>query len=110
MNCPFCKAEMLRNDYSSYYSYYCDADVCVVGGDMPRYTVIYNKFPDRLYCTALMLGHFYIKQNFELKTTEISRLEACFIFGTILIPCIIPLDFNNLEGTLTRIKRLIIFS
>lgn len=110
MNCPFCKAEMTRHDYTTYYSYHCGIVECMAMGDMPKYVAVYHKSTEQISCWELIAGDLHIKQNFDIKYTEISKLEACFLIDIIRVPCIIPVDLNNLEATINRIKRLMVFS
>lgn len=108
--CPFCNSKLLRNDYTDYYSYYCEAKECLVNGDMPKYQAVYHKDPDQLYMMTIMHGGLYIKQNFVIKQTDVSRLQVCIITDNVVIPAIIPIDFADIEKSVNRIKRLLIFS
>lgn len=110
MICPFCKVEMTRHDYSSYYSYHCGIVECMSMGEMPKYISVHHNGTEQISCRELIIGDLHIKQNFDTKYTEVSKLEACFLIDVIYIPCIIPVDLDNLDTTLARIKRLMIFS
>ncbi len=90
-------------------TYGCDSVVCAVD-DMPRYQISFNNYPTYLLSKTFMLDNFYVQINYYANETVISKLEACFLFDTVILPKALPVDFHKLQDFLNKINTLLIFS
>lgn len=107
--CPFCsnRLEIWPSVYHTTYA--CINEGCVVD-DMPRYQVTYNSYPTKLLSTTFMLDKYYIQISHLNNTTTISILEGCLLLNTIEIPKLFPLDFEQIDEYLKKIKTILVFS
>ena len=110
MHCPLChsKLEMRVQELST--AYYCDAPDCVVGGDMTRYEVSYQKYPTKLLSRVFIIDNTYIQISYTYNRTVVSRLEACFLFDTVEIPRALEVNLKNPYELLDKIRMLMMFS
>lgn len=108
MNCPHCSLTLKEYKELLHTNYMCDNDICKTE-EMPRYTITYNH-NNQLIGQTLMLGQYYIQIDYQRKTTTISTLYIIILKDSITINHVLPVDLNNLNILLNKIKTIMVFS
>lgn len=91
-------------------SYYCAAEACIVGGDMPRFQAIYQNYPTKLIRQTVMFEKHYLVLDYETNVTTVSKLDYCIRFDPVDVPRIIKVDYNNPQNTIEKLETLMLFS
>jgi len=106
--CPFCHQRLSIWIEEYHTAYICDNIDCI-NDDMPRYQIIYNNYPTYLISHVFMYDKYYFQISYINQTTTISTLQGYFLTDTIEIPKVFPIDFDNLDEFLNKIKGILVF-
>jgi hypothetical protein len=114
MNCPFCN-NLCTKYINSLCSegFVCYHESCKIN-DIPKYHAAFTSNeiskPKSIALENIIVGQYYVELNYRFNTTKISRLEACLLYGTILVPRVLKFDPNHQEEYLEKIKTILLFS
>lgn len=87
---------------------YCDREECLQH-TIPRYQCALD-YDGNVITETYIIGTYHVHVAFYLHQTEISKMDVVLKFDTIKINQLIPLNFEDTEATLKKIKTIVTFS
>ena len=112
MPCPFCNSLLSKYEYEAHAAFECEVPHCL-NDDMPRYKMVFVNGCNVSQTIMFEQDNFYVQLDYANDKTIISRLQACVLTDTVIMPRV--LDFNKYEldclpKLLNKIKTLMVFS
>jgi hypothetical protein len=117
MICPFCHHPLLESlcykppkfNKIKNKSLYCNAENCLIEGDMPRYSIYLNDDSEMVNETYY-IKPYYVQASCEENLTIVSVLNVIVLLDSVVIPRCLNLNFDDINFTLEKIKVLMTFS